>query len=102
MEISNAIVTIIELFFTVGGSLFAFWIFLHDKRRDTIKLLANQAIAYNCLEQEYLDVLSKKKAIPGKDIKVEMRRRAEKHEKNVNNVYPDMKPSEAKKHLNLI
>ena len=102
MEVLSTIETIIELLITVGGALFAFWIFLHDKRRDTIKLLANQVIAYHCLEQEYLEVLSQKKGAPEKDVKVEMRKRAENHEKNVNKVYPDMKPSDAKRHLNLI
>lgn len=102
MEVLSTIEIIIELVITVGGALFAFWIFLRDKRRDTIKLLANQVIAYNCLEQEYLEVLSQKKGAPEKDIKVEMRKRAEKHEKNVNKVYPNMKPSDAKRHLNLI
>ena len=102
MEVLSTIETIIELVITVGGVLFAFWIFLHDKRRDTIKLLVNQVIAYNCLEQEYLEVLSQKKEVPKKDVQVEMRKRAEKHDKNVNKVYPDMSPSDAKRRLNLI
>jgi len=102
IEVLKTIETIIELCITVSGVLFALWLFLRDKRRDTIKQLANQVIAYNCLEQEYLEVLLHKKGTPEKDVKVEMRRRAEKHEKNVNKVYPDMKPSEAKRHLNLI
>ena len=99
METLKTIETILELIITVSGAVFALWVFLHDKRRDTIKLLVNQVIAYNCLEQEYLDVLSNKKEAPKQGIQVEMRRRAEKHEKNVNQVYPDMTPSAAKNHI---
>jgi hypothetical protein len=102
IEVLKTIETILELCIMVCGALFALWIFLRDKRRDTIKQLANQVIAYNCLEQEYLEVLLQNKDAPKKEVKVEMRRRAEKHDKNVNKVYPDMKPSDAKRHLNLI
>ena len=63
------------------------------------KKLADQVIAFYCLEQEYLAVLSNEKEAPDKNVKVEMRNRAKKHEKNINQVYPDMQPNEVKVYL---
>ena len=99
MEILKTIETIIELCVTVCGCIFALWIFLRDKRRETIIRLVNQVIAYNCLEQEYLDVLSNKKDMPKQNIQVGMRKRAEKNPKNIGSTYPDMTPSTARKIL---
>lgn len=102
MEVLNTIETIFGIFFTVGGAVLAFWIFLHDKRRETINILADQVIAYNALEQEYLAVLQNQKELPTQSIQTEMRKRAVENEKNTNMVYPDMTPSKARSYRNLI
>ena len=64
METLKTIETILGLVFTVSGAVFALWIFLRDKRIDTIRLLAKQIIAYNSLEQELLKELSAKGVPP--------------------------------------
>ncbi len=102
MEVLNTIETIFGIFFTVGGAVLALWIYLHDKRRETIKNLADQVIAYNALEQEYLAVLQNQKESPTQSIQTEMRKRAMENEKNTNMVYPDMTPSKARKYRNLL
>ena len=62
--------------------------------------LAYQVIAYYCLEQEYLSVLSNEKKAPAKNVQEEMRQRAVEHSKNINHIYPQMTPSDARKYLN--
>lgn len=100
MEVLNTIETILGTLFTVGGVVLAFWIFLRDKRRDTIKTLADQVIAYYALEQEYLAVMQNQKEKPTQSIQTEMRKRAMENEKNTNMVYPDMTPSKARSYRN--
>jgi len=102
METLKTIETILETFFTAGGAVLALWIYLHDKRRETIKNLAEQVIAYNALEQEYLAVLQNQKDTPQQSIQTEMRKRAVENEKNTNMVYPDMTPSKARSYSNLL
>ena len=98
METLKTIETILETFFTAGGAVLALWIYLHDKRRETIKNLAEQVIAYNALEQ----VLQNQKDTPQQSIQTEMRKRAMENEKNTNMVYPDMTPSKARSYSNLL
>ena len=107
MELTSTIISSITTIIVAGMSAVALFKSNREEKKSKIKAkldetkkkLANQVIAYYCLEQEYLDVLSQKKAEPKQNIQIEMRKRAEKHDKNTNQVYPDMTPSDAKSYL---
>ncbi len=104
MDTLNIIQTILELIITIGGALFALWIYLHDKRRDKIRLLVKEVIAYYCEEDLLLKKLKEEqnndKSL--KSLKDEMRKAAAQHEKNKYNKEPSMNPSDAKKLLDIL
>ena len=99
METIKIIVTILELIFTVGGAIFALWLFLRNKRNDTIKLLAKQVLAYNSLEQELLKELTIKENIPLQTLQKDFRKKALN---NVDGVSSFMTPSKARSYLSII
>lgn len=96
MENLKLIETILELVITVSGAVFSLWIFLRDKRIDTIRLLAKQVIAYNLLEQELLKELSTKTDKPLQTLQKELR---QKVLSEVDDVSSYMTPSKAKNYL---
>lgn len=85
--------------FTIWGTCLTIKIHRYTQRKEKIQGLANKLLAFYCLEQEYLDALTKGKGVPQKNVQVEMRKRAEKNAKNINQVYPDMSPSAIKDYL---
>ncbi|MBO4613080.1 MAG: hypothetical protein J5671_07940 [Bacteroidaceae bacterium] len=84
---------------TIFGTFLTVKIYRFTKRKETFQSLAEQTMAYYCLEQEYLAVMQNRKDAPPKDIQVEMRKRAKEHEKNINHVYPNMQPNKLKEYL---
>ena len=99
METLKTIETILELVITVSGAIFALWIFLRDKRLDTIKLLAKQIIAYNSLEQELLKELSAKTGKPVQTLQKEFR---QKTLNDLDDVSSYMTPSKAKNYMSIV
>ena len=99
METLKTIETIIELIITVSGAVFALWIFLRDKRRDAIKLLAKQVFAYNSLEQELLKELNAKTGTPVQTLQKDLR---QKTLDKVDEVTSFMTPSKAKSDISAL
>ena len=97
METLKTIETILELIITVCGAVFALWIYLHNKRDDTIKVLARQVIAYNCLEHELLKELSEKTKSPEQTLQKDYRQKVLKN--NEVNISSYMTPGKAKSYL---
>lgn len=99
MEIVQDITTILGLVITVSGAVFALWIFLRDKRMDTIRLLAKQIIAYNRLEQELLKEISAKTGKPVQTLQKEFRQKALNDQDDISSF---MTPSKAKNYLSIV
>lgn len=99
METLKSFETILELIITISGAVFAFWIFLRDKRIDTIKLLAKQVIAYNSLEQELLKELNKRTGTPIQTLQKDIRQKTLTEHDDVSSY---MTPSKAKSYLSII
>ncbi len=76
IELLKTIETILALIITVGGVVLTLFIYLRGKRNDTIKKLANQIVAYNCLEQELVNELSALKKVPSQTLKKDMRKKS--------------------------
>lgn len=102
MEIIQSIQIILELVITIAGAFFAFWIYIRDRRREYIKTLVKQVIAYYCEEQILLEELAKAKNVPkaNKDRDI-IREQSANHIKNQYKVKPEMTPGEAKKFLDI-
>lgn len=97
IELLKTIETILALIITVGGVVLTLFIYLRGKRNDTIKKLANQIVAYNCLEQELVNELSALKKVPSQTLKKDMRKKV--LDNNNLSIETFMTPGKAKDYL---
>lgn len=97
IELLKTIETILALIITVGGVVFTVLIYQRGKRNDTIKKLASQIVAYNCLEQELVDELSTMKHVAPQTLKIDMRKKV--LENNNLTIEAFMAPGKAKEYL---
>lgn len=94
----NDIRNIMELTICVLGVVIPLWILIKehfDKKRTK---LAEQVIAYYCLQEEAIKWI--KELSPNeKKVKEQLRKRAQNNEDNNRHIYPDMAIKEAEKYL---
>lgn len=89
IEILKAIETILGLCITVFGFVFAFYLYLRDRRDKTLRNLAQQIVAYDIEEEEAVKWISElSKNDKTRNILIELKDRAQKSPENFKKVRP--------------
>lgn len=84
---------------TICGMLFAWYIYCKEVKCNKIRKLAEQVVAYYCLEQEAIKEIQSKTNESVKTIKIRLREKALRNENNGLNAYPSMTAKGAKREL---
>ena len=84
---------------SIFGTYLTVKIYKYAKRAETNQKLAQQIIAYNCLEQELVEALSKETGESPQTIKIKMRQKVLHNTDSETDIDMFMKPSTAKNYL---
>ena len=89
----------IGLIITCFALVFAFWVYLKDKRDNDKKKLAKQVIAFYALEQEAVKEIKTHTKDNAKTIMVRLRKAAQQNDNNLENEYPSMTAKAARRYF---
>lgn len=92
ITIIQAVQSIFELLLTIAGFIIAYYIYKRDKRKEALKTLSKEIIAYSAEEAEAVKWISElQKSDKTRSILIELKNRAEQSDLNTFNIRPTYK-----------
>jgi hypothetical protein len=96
----QAVQAILELCLTISGFILAYYIYKRDKRREALKTLSKEIIAYSAEEEEAVKwICELQDTDKTRSVLIELKNRAEQSKSNTYNVRPTYKETSVADYL---